>query len=131
MRRKLRTHAKAAIEAGRAQAVKEAEKIAMIAKTLAPQDDGDLIDSIRVEEADTLTTRNGSHPFIGAVVRAGNETTIVTTKQGRRFQNAKLQEGGTQDMPASPFMNPAKRLRRRAARQAIARAIAKAWRAGG
>ncbi|ADO43119.1 hypothetical protein [Ketogulonicigenium vulgare] len=131
MRRKLRTHAKAAIEAGRSQARKEGEEIASLARAFAGASDGDLAASIRVEEADAVMTSQGRSGFIGVVVRAGNDATIVTNKQGERFQNAKLQEVGTQSMPAKPFFNPAKRLRRKQAMAAIRRAVRKAWKEGG
>lgn len=126
----LREHGAAAIEAGRLQAHKEAEIIARYARSFAPEDERDLIKSIRVESVSTISTRGGDKDFIGAVVKAGDETTIVTNSRGTRFQNAKLQETGTRDMPANPYFNPAKRLRRRAAKTNIARAMRKAWKAG-
>lgn len=127
----LRRHGAAAIEAARQQAHKEAEIIARLARTFAPEDQADLVRSIRVEDASTITSRKGNEiDFIGSVVKAGNESTIVTNARGQRFQNAKLQESGTKNMPANPYFNPAKRLRRRAARANISRAMRKAWKAG-
>lgn len=128
---KLRRHGAAAIEAARQQAHKEAEIIARMARTFAPEEQGELVRSIRVEDASTITGRDGNERgFIGAVVKAGNESTIVTNERGQRFQNAKLQEAGTKNMPANPFLNPAKRLRRRAVRSNITRAMRKAWKEG-
>ena len=127
----LRRHGAAAIEAARQQAHKEAEIIARMARTFAPEDQQNLIKSIRVEDASAITGRNGAEiGFIGAVVKAGNESTIVTNERGQRFQNAKLQENGTKNMPANPYFNPAKRLRRRAAKANITRAMRKAWKDG-
>ena len=131
VKRKLRSHAKAAIEAGRQEARKQAEIIAGLARSFAPAEELDLIKSIRVEDASTVTTRGVEQGFVGAVVKAGSEDTIVTNSTGARFQNAKLQETGTQNMPASPYFNPAKRIRSRAARSAISRAVRNGWKAGG
>lgn len=94
---------------------------------LAPREQGELIASIRVEDAETVTTRKGERGFIGVVVKAGDATTIVTNETGARFQNAKLQENGTKNMPASPYFNPAWRANRRRVRSAVSRAIRKAW----
>ncbi len=128
---KLRRHAKAAIEAGVVAARKEAEMIAGLARTFAPAEELDLIKSIRVEDASTIVTqRGGEQGFVGVVVKAGSEATIITNKQGQRFQNAKLQETGIQEMPANPYFNPAKRMRRKQAKAAIGRAVNKAWKAG-
>ncbi|SEB79340.1 hypothetical protein [Rhodobacter sp. 24-YEA-8] len=128
---KLRSHAKAAIEAGVVEARKQAEIIAGLARAFAPAEELDLVKSIRVEGASTVVTRRGGEQgFVGVVVKAGSEATIITNKQGQRFQNAKLQETGTQDMPANPYFNPAKRMRRKQAKSAIGRAVNKAWKAG-
>lgn len=129
---KLRTHAAAALAAAKQQAQKEAETVAQLMRAMAPEDEHNLIKSIRTEPADTFTTKSGQEvKFIGVMVRAGDETTIVTNKSGGRFQNAKLQEHGTQKMKANPYFNPAKRLRRRAAKANITRAVRKAWKDGG
>lgn len=131
VRAKLRRHAKAAIEAGRREAAVQGGIIAAMARSFAPQAEGDLIASIRVEAANKVTFGNGvTSDFIGVVVRAGDESTIVVGKNGQKFQNAKLQENGTQTMPANPYFNPAKRMRRRPAKNAIARAVRKGWKAG-
>lgn len=112
------------------QARKEGDILAGLMRSFAPVDQRELINSIRVEEADTIATTQGDTGFIGVVVKAGNESTIVTNERGVRFQNAKLQENGTKNMPANPYFNPAKRLRRRATRANISRAVNKAWRDG-
>lgn len=127
VRAKLESHMRAAIEAGRAQARIEGEKIATIAKGFAPHDQGDLIASIRVEDADTIKTSGEETGFVGVVVRAGDATTIVKNKTGGEFQNALIQEYGTKERAANPYFGPAKRLQKRTARAAIMRAIRRAW----
>ncbi|RNF32948.1 hypothetical protein [Paracoccus methylarcula] len=130
VKRKLRTHARAAMDAGLQQSRKEAEIIAGLMRAFAPVEERELIASIRVEDVDTFSFGGTTVGYIGVVVKAGDESTIITNDRGTRFQNAKLQENGTQNMPANPYFNPAKRLRRRAARSNISRAVNKAWKAG-
>lgn len=113
--------------AAKAQAQTSGEQVASAMRYLAPREQGELIRSIRVEDAASITTSKGSRGFIGVVVKAGDETTIVTNHTGARFQNAKLQENGTKNMPASPYFNPAWRANRSRVRSAISRAIRKAW----
>lgn len=43
------------------------------------------------------------------IVVAGDESTIETTADGKRYQKARLQEFGTRHRPALPFMRPAYR----------------------
>ncbi|WGR61544.1 hypothetical protein E3U26_04240 [Paracoccus ferrooxidans] len=116
--------------AGRAQAQVSGEQVASAMRYLAPREDGALIRSIRVEDAATIATSRGERGFIGVVVKAGDDTTIVTNHTGARFQNAKLQEHGTKNMPANPYFNPAWRANRARVRSAISRAIRKAWTSG-
>ena len=97
-----------------------AEEAAAAMRYLAPVDEYDLIRSIRVEEPD-------NHEFIGRIVWAGDETTIVYNRRGARFQNAKIQENGTLNMPANPFFNPGWRMVRTRVKGRITRAITKAW----
>ena len=103
------------------------EEVAQVMRYLAPRDEAELIRSIRVDDASAVETKAGSRGFIGVVVKAGDETTIVTNSRGQRFQNAKLQENGTKNMPASPYFNPAWRQNRTRVRGAITRAVRKAW----
>lgn len=140
LKAKLRTHGAAAIEAAQAQARKEADIIVGFAKAAAPEEEGALIRSIRVEEADTLTTKSGAEiGFVGVNVVAGDETTIITNKRGQKFQKAKLFEGGFLHekkgggmmVVQRPFLNFAKRARLKAARANIIRAVNKAWKSGG
>ena len=116
--------------AAKAQAQTSGEQVASAMRYLAPREQGELIRSIRVEDAASITTSKGERGFIGVVVKAGDETTIVTNHTGARFQNAKLQENGTKNMPASPYFNPAWRANRRRVRSAISRAVRKAWKDG-
>lgn len=97
-----------------------AEEAAAAMRYLAPVDEKELINSIRVEEPDNPN-------FIGRIVKAGDETTIVTNERGVRFQNARLQEDGTVKMPANPYFNPAWRLVKTRVRGRVTRAIRKAW----
>lgn len=116
-----------------AQAVRDAsrkggEDVASAMRYLAPtSDQGKLVKSIRVEDASSRTTSKGTTGFIGVIVKAGDATTVVTNGRGQRFQNAKLQENGTKNMPANPFFNPAWRMNRSRVRGAISRAARKAW----
>jgi hypothetical protein len=97
-------------------------------RATAPRDDLELVRSIRVEDATSRQiTKGGEVGFIGVVVKAGDETTIVTNARGQRFQNAKLQEHGTKRMRANPYFNSSYRRRRAQARSAISRALSKAW----
>lgn len=123
-----RRKAAAVVAAGKAAARKGGEDVAAAARYLAPKDQRELVNSIRVEDATTRqTSKGGEVGFIGVVVKAGDETTIVTNERGQRFQNAKLQENGTKNMPASPYFNPAWRANRTRVRGAITRAVRKAW----
>ena len=82
----------AAVEAAaQAAAKKGGEDVASAMRYLAPVDQRELVNSIRVEDAESITTRRGPRTFIGVVVKAGDASTVVTTKSGAKFQNAKLQ----------------------------------------
>ena len=122
-----RRKAAAAVAAGRAAAAKGGEEVAAAMRYLAPSDEADLIKSIRVDEVSDIKTRGGESGFIGVVVKAGDQSTLVTNSSGGRFQNAKLQEHGTKNMPANPYFNPAWRANRRRVRSAINRAVRRAW----
>lgn len=116
--------------AAKAQARVSGEQVAAAMRYLAPREDGTLIRSIRVEDAETIATSRGERGFIGVMVKAGDNATIVTSRNGSRFQNAKLQEHGTKNMPANPYFNPAWRANRSRVRSAISRAVRKAWASG-
>lgn len=124
--------AAAVVAAGKDAARKGGEETAAAMRFLVPKNkEGgvhELLNSIRVEDAATRkTTKGGDVGFIGVMVKAGDETTIVTNAKGVRFQNAKLQENGTKHHPANPFFNPAWRANRTRVRAAITRAVRKAW----
>lgn len=109
------------------EARRQGEGVATAARYLAPRDDGNLIRSIRVENADSVTTSKGERDFIGVKVVAGDATTMVTNGSGGRFQNARIQEFGTKTRAANPYFFPAWKANRRRVRSAISRAIRKAW----
>lgn len=122
-----RRKAAAVVAAAKAAANKGGEDVASAMRYLAPKDQRELLNSIRVEDAATRQTSRGETGFIGVVVKAGDETTIVTNERGQRFQNAKLQENGTKNMPANPYFNVAWRQNRTRVRGSITRAVRKAW----
>lgn len=101
-----------------------AERTVADAKRTAPEDEADLIAAIGVDDF----TSQAKGQFIGVTVFAGDETTIVENSSGGRFQNAKLQEGGTRKMPANPFFNISVRANRRPFKAAMTRALRKALR---
>ncbi len=124
----MRKHLAAAIAAGKAAARTGGEEVANVMRATAPRDELDLIRSIRVEDTDTRkTSKYGVVPFIGVVVKAGDETTIVTNSRGQRFQNAKLQEHGTNERDANPYFNASYRRVRSRVKSRITREIRKAW----
>ncbi len=122
-RRKAAKVVKAAKDAAR----QGGDEVASVMRYLAPRHEQELVRSIRVEAAESRQTSKGERGFIGVVVKAGDETTVVTNSRGARFQNAKLQETGTKNMPASPYFNPAWRANRTKVRGRITRAVRKAW----
>lgn len=127
IRAKLHTHMAKAVAAGVAQARVEGEKIAQLARAFSGDETGELDKSIKVEDAGAATFNQHTVGFVGVVVKAGDETTIVTNNAGDRFQNALIQEFGTTEQPANPFFGPARRLQLPTAKAAIRRATAAAW----
>ena len=87
-----------------------ADQLVAAAKHLAPEDDGDLKDSIRKED--------GEHP-LQRVVKAGDDAAFY----------AMFVEHGTVDKDAQPFLFPAYRLHKRQVENRIRRAIGKAIKA--
>ncbi|MCC4298133.1 HK97-gp10 family putative phage morphogenesis protein [Aurantimonas coralicida] len=87
-----------------------ADQLVTAAKHLAPEDDGDLKDSIRKED--------GEHP-LQRVVKAGDDQAFY----------AMFVEHGTVAKRAQPFMFPAYRLHRKQIENRIKRAIGKAIKA--
>ena len=118
----------ATVAAGKAAAKKGGDEVAQAMRYLAPRDQGELIRSIRVEDAGTVTSqKGGERGFVGVKVKAGDSTTVVTNSSGGRFQNARIQEFGTKSRVANPFFFPAWRQNRTRVRSAISRAVRKAW----
>lgn len=125
-----RRKAAAVIAASKAAAEQGGEQVASAMRYLAPRDQGELIRSIRVEDAETVSTAKGDRGFIGVIVKAGDATTVVTNARGGTFQNARIQEFGTRSRAANPFFFPAYRANRTRVRGAITRAVRKAWISG-
>ena len=105
----------AAIERGMTRVAADTER-------LAPEDDGDLKASARVEPFDRIFK---GYPYKGFGVRYGGlESTKVALKGGTAtIDNAALQEFGTQEMTANPALFPAYRAQRKSIRAAVARAV--------
>lgn len=125
-----RRKAAAVIAASKAAAEQGGEQVASAMRYLAPRDQGELIRSIRVEDAETVSTAKGDRGFIGVIVKAGDATTVVTNARGGTFQNARIQEFGTRSRAANPFFFPAYRANRTRVRGVITRAVRKAWISG-
>ena len=127
----MRKHLEAALKAGRDQAEKEGNIIANIMRATAPRHELELLRSIRVEQTTSYATSKGKEvDFIGVVVKAGDDTTLVVNSRGQKFQNAKLQEHGTKKMKANPYFNASYRRRKSQAKANITRAVKKAWKDG-
>ena len=121
----------AVVAAAKASAQAEGDKVASAMRYLAPREQGELIRSIRSEDASALTSGNGSEVgFIGVKVKAGDATTVVTNSSGGQFQNARIQEFGTKTRAANPYFFPAWRANRSRVRGAITRAVRRAWISG-
>jgi HK97 gp10 family phage protein len=132
------------LEAAAPEALAQGAEIVMaMMRRLAPEDTGKLRRSIRFVigrggDARTSVRRSGSFGRTQAVgtILAGDETTLVSGsrgarkggKAGRRWQNARLQEFGTQKMPAHPYFFPAWRAQKAKARQKIGAILAGAYR---
>lgn len=102
----------------------QAKELADTMKRLAPQEDGDLQDSIQVEASPTYLAR--------AVVAGGEKTTRpVRDGADASYDYAFAQELGTTEMQANPFFYPSvrllnKRIKRRL-KAAARRAVKKNW----
>lgn len=102
--------------------IKSADEIAGRMRTLAPEDTGDLKDSIAVTPPGG-TTPPYSQPG-GSTVAGENQVLITAGNTDVRYPH--LQEYGTAHAPAQPFFWPAYRLTRKRAANRIKRAIGKA-----
>lgn len=138
LRRKL---TKAIPAAARRRAIialeKSADEIVALMKRLAPKDEGSLADSIgwtwgAIPKGAIALTQ--SEPIgkdrLRITIYAGSEKTITKNARGIEFQNAFLQEFGTQDMPANPYFFPSWRALRKRASSRIKREITKGVKEG-
>lgn len=104
--------------------VKAADDLADTMKALAPEDEGDLKASIAV------TPPGGTTPAYaeGGGKRTAAENQALVTVGNPKMRHGHLQEFGTVNHEARPFMRPATRLNRDRAQRRIARAIGAAIR---
>lgn len=120
----------AGITAARQAAEDGGDEMVQAARFLVPVDQGDLARSIRSEPVTSVATSKGIRDFVGVLVKAGDERTVVTTKSGGRFQNARIQEFGTKNRLANPFFFPSWRANKRRIRGKITKAFRKAYISG-
>ncbi|ETX26603.1 HK97 gp10 family phage protein [Roseivivax isoporae] len=112
-----------------------AEELVQEMKANAPELSGELRKSIgwtwgdAPEGSMTLGRVRGDDEALVITIYAGNEKTMVTNSRGIRFQNAKLQEFGTKEMPANPYFFPVYRLRKRRIKSRLTRNVNKAIKA--
>lgn len=104
-------------------------------EAFAPQDTGRLKGSIGWTMGEpppgSISSKRKSEPGdIAATIYAGDESTMVTNKRGVRFQNARLQEFGTKNMPPTPFFYPAYRAHKKSVKSRVSRAIKKGLKEG-
>ncbi|MBB05608.1 MAG: hypothetical protein CML03_08835 [Pseudooceanicola sp.] len=102
--------------------LKSAEEIADTMRKLAPEDEGDLKDSIAVT-GPLQTTPPYSQPG-GSMTVPENQAVITVGNSEVRYPH--LQEYGTSAHPAQPFFWPAFRISKKRAQNRIKRAISKA-----
>lgn len=107
--------------------LKGAHDIADAMETLAPEDEGDLVNSI------TVTGPGGTTPAYsaggGSATLADNQAAVTVGSPDMRHGH--LQEFGTVNHPAQPFMRPAFRLKKAKVMGRITRAISKALKNNG
>lgn len=136
LERKLTRHIPRKVrEATRRAMEKGAGEIVALMKALVPRDEGKLAASINwtwgaVPEGALAIASQTSDLGETITIYAGDRSTIVTNKRGIEFQNAILQEFGTQDMTPNPYFFPAFRTLRKRAASRITRAMKKAIREG-
>lgn len=116
---------------------KGATELVAMMKALAPKDSGALASSIGWTWGDapagsfTLgTVGSRDYATMRITIYAGNAETMVTNSRGVEFQNAILQEFGTQDMPPSPYFYVSWRFLRRRIKSRITREMKKAIKEG-
>lgn len=107
--------------------VKAADDLADTMKALAPEDEGDLKASI------VVTPPGGTTPAYaaGGGKRTASENQALVTVGNPQMRHGHLQEFGTVNHEAQPFMRPATRLSRDRTQRRIARTIGAAIRKAG
>lgn len=132
-KRKLRRLPQVAKDEMRKGLEQSANEMVDLMKRMVPVDEGKLRDSIGwmwgapPEGATVFATAAGDAGLV-ITIYAGDRNTIVTNARGIEFQNAFIQEFGSQKMSANPFFRPAWRINRKRAQGRISRSIGKAAR---
>ena len=107
-----------------------ADELVAFMKWNAPEKEGALIASIGwtwgSAPEGSMALGSMQQEDLTITVYAGNESTMVTNKRGVKFQNAKLQEFGTKNMPANPYFYVAWRALRRRHKSRLTRNVNKA-----
>lgn len=109
--RKLTKQVPARVQAAARVAMEQgAEEVVAMMRRLVPVDQGELRDSIgwtwgSAPAGAMILGKVGARDYktMRITIYAGNDRTIVTNERGAEFQNARLQEFGTQAMPAHPY----------------------------
>ena len=112
---------------------KSAEEIVDLMRRMVPVKEGDLKRSIgwtwgAPPEGATVFAKAAGKAGLSITIYAGDRSTVVTNKRGIEFQNALIQEFGSEKMTANPFFRPALRITRKRAQSRVSRAIGKAAR---
>lgn len=137
--RKLTRQVPAAVQnAARLAMEQGAEETVAMMRRLCPVDEGELRDSIgwtwgEAPAGSMILGKVGARDYstMRITIYAGNDNTIVTNKRAVEFQNARLQEFGTQAMQANPFFFVSWRTMKKRVKSRMMRNIRKAIRAGG
>lgn len=113
----------------RAAMERAAIRIVAMMKRLCPVKEGTLRDSIgwtwgaAPEGSVVLGGLGASASDIDLTIYAGSAATIVTNSRGVKFQNARIQEFGTKNLPAHPYFYPAWRQNKKGMRSSEIAAI--------
>ncbi|MFI0847877.1 HK97-gp10 family putative phage morphogenesis protein [Mesorhizobium sp. IMUNJ 23232] len=100
-----------------------AQRVAVLAKGLAPVESGALRDSIHVEP--------GRHELARRIVSGGEATTVTARAGHGSYDYAKGQEWGTDEMSPNPSLYPAFRALKKSITARMSRAARKAAKGGG
>ncbi|MCF8483833.1 MAG: HK97 gp10 family phage protein [Rhodobacteraceae bacterium] len=107
--------------------IASAENTAGVMRSLVPVDEGDLKASIEVTPPGATTPAYAA----GGGRRMAGENQALVTAGNPDVRHGHLQEFGTVDHPAQPFLRPAERLTRDQNRRRIGRAVGQAIRKAG